>query len=188
VLIYSMGVSLDGYIADRDGGIGWSVPGEDLFRFHVERVGELGAMLLGRRLYDTMLVWETDPALRESGELEAAFADLWAAIPKVVFSRSLDRVEGNARLATSPLADEIAAVLASTDRDVEIGGAELAGQAIALGLVDEVRSFRYPVLVGGGTPLLPALDAPASFELVESRVFDSRVVYERHRRTSGSHD
>jgi dihydrofolate reductase len=184
VLIYSMGVSVDGFIADRDGGIDWTVPCQDLFAFHVDRVRELGAIVCGRRLYETMLVWETEPALREEGELEAEFADIWSDLPKVVFSRTLDRVEGNARLASAPLADELAAVRASTDRDVEIGGADLAAQAIALGLVDELRLFRYPVVVGGGTPVLPPVAEHLALELVESRTFSSRVVYERYRRTT----
>jgi dihydrofolate reductase len=186
VLIYSMGVSVDGFVADRDGGIDWTVPGPDLFAFHVDRVRELGAIVCGRRLHETMLVWETEPALREEGELEAEFADIWAALPKVVFSRTLDRVEGNARLATRPLADELASVLASTDLDVEIGGADLAGQAIGLGLVDEFHLFRYPLVVGGGTPFLPPVAEHLPLNLVESRTFSSRVVYERYRRTAST--
>jgi dihydrofolate reductase len=80
MLIYSMGVSVDGFIADREGAFGWSVPSEELFRFHIAQVGELGGYLLGRRLYETMLVWETDPSLRDT-ELRAAFADVWCALP-----------------------------------------------------------------------------------------------------------
>ncbi len=122
MLIYSMSVSVDGFIADREGAFGWSAPSEELFRFHTALVSELGGCLLGRRLYETMLVWETDPSLREN-ELGAAFADVWSAIPKVVFSRTLDSVQGNARLAEAPLPEEIAAALDATDKAVEIGGA-----------------------------------------------------------------
>ena len=154
MLIYSMSVSVDGFIADREGAFGWGAPSEELFRFHTALVSELGGCLLGRRLYETMLVWETDPSLREN-ELRAAFADVWCAIPKVVFSRTLDSVQGNARLAEASLAEEIAAALDATDKDVQVGGAGLAAQAIELGLVDELRMFRYPVVVGGGTPFLP---------------------------------
>lgn len=181
MLIYSMGVSADGFIADRDGGIEWTAPSEELFRFHLERVQELGAILCGRKLYETMLVWDTDPSLRED-ELGDAFAEVWCAIPKVVFSRTLDSVEGNARLARAPLAEEIAAVLGAGDRDVEIGGAGLAASAIELGLVDEFRLFRYPAVVGGGTPFWPPVSAPLELDLVETRTFGSRVVYERYRR------
>lgn len=105
MLIYSMSVSVDGFIADRGGGFAWTVPGEEQFRFHVEQIRELGGYLCGRRLYETMLPWETDPSMRSS-ELGAAFADVWCAIPKVVFSRTLDSVQGNARLAEASLADE----------------------------------------------------------------------------------
>ena len=181
MLIYSMGVSVDGYIADRRGAFGWSAPDEELFAFHLERVRELGAHLCGRKLYETMLVWETDPAMRDT-DLDVAFADAWTALPKVVFSRTLERVQGNARLAQAPVAEEIAAVLGSSDRDVEIGGAGLAASAIEAGLVDELRLFRNPVVVGGGTPFLPAVTEDIELELVESRTFASRVVYERYRR------
>jgi dihydrofolate reductase len=181
VLIFSMSVSVDGFIADRDGGFGWSVPNEEQFGFHTEQVSELGGYLSGRRLYETMLPWETDPAMRET-EPEAAFADLWSALPKVVFSRTLDRVEGNARLAEGSLAEEVAAALAATDKDVAIGGAGLAAQAIELGLVDELRIFRNPILVGGGTPLLPPVAEAVPLELVETRTFGSRVIFERYAR------
>jgi dihydrofolate reductase len=181
VLIFSMGVSLDGFINDRAGGFDWGAPDDELFAFHLARVRELGGVLLGRRLYETMRVWETDPSLRSSADM-TEFADVWAALPKVVFSRTLDRVEGNARLATGSVAAEIAAIRRATDRNVEIGGATLAAPAIELGLLDEWRLFRYPVLVGGGTPAIPPVADPIPLELVESRTFGSRVVYERYRR------
>ena len=98
MLIYSMSVSVDGFIADREGTFGWTVPGEELFRFHISQVRELGGYLLGRRLYETMLPWETDPSMRDN-ELWDVFADVWCALPKVVFSRTLESVQGNARLA-----------------------------------------------------------------------------------------
>ena len=107
MLIFSMNVSVDGFIADRDGDLGWGAPSEELFRFQLQQVGELGGYLLGRRLYEAMVVWETDPSLRD-GEDRAAFADAWSALPKVVFSRTLESVEGNARLAAAPLAEEVA--------------------------------------------------------------------------------
>ncbi len=182
MLIYSMSVSVDGFIADRAGAFGWSAPSEELFRFHTMLVSELGGGLLGRRLYETMVVWETDPSLRED-ELGAAFADVWCAIPKVVFSRTLDSVSGNARLAEASLAEEIAAARDATDKDVEVGGAGLAAQAIELGLVDELRLFRHPVVVGGGTPFLPPVPDHLPLELIETRTFGSRVIYERYRRS-----
>ncbi len=183
MLIYSMGVSADGFINDREGAFAWTAPIDELFRFHTESVGELGGFLLGRRLYETMLVWETDPSLRDS-ELGAAFAELWCAIPKVVFSRTLDAVQGNARLAEASLAEEAAAALEATDRDVAIGGAGLAAAAIELGLVDELRMFRHPLVVGGGTPFLPPVAERVPLDLIETRTFGSRVIYERYRRES----
>jgi dihydrofolate reductase len=180
VLIYSMSVSVDGFIADREGGIDWTPPDDELFRFHLAQVRELGGYLLGRRLYETMLVWETDPSLREDEDRDE-FADVWSALPKVVFSRTLDRVEGNARLAAGTVAEEAAAALAATDKDVSIGGAGLAGTAIELGLVDELRMFRHPIAVGGGTPYLPPVTEPVALDLAETRTFGARVVYERYR-------
>lgn len=182
-----MSVSVDGFINDREGGFAWSPPTDDLFDFHLELVGGLGGYLLGRRLYETMLVWETDPAMRDT-ESRAAFADVWSALPKVVFSRTLDRVQGNARLAEASLADEVAAALAATDKPVSIGGAGLAAQAVEVGLVDELRMFRYPIVVGGGTPFLPPVTDDLPLDLCETRTFGSRVVYERYRpvRSSGA--
>ena len=181
MLIYSMSVSVDGFIADREGAFAWGAPSEELFRFHLTKTRELGGFLLGRRLYETMLVWETDPSMRDS-ELDAAFADVWSALPKIVFSRTLDSVQGNARLAEASLAEEIAAALDATDKDVGIGGAGLAAEAIELGLVDELRMFRVPILVGGGTPFLPPVAEDVPLDLIETRTFGSRVIYERYGR------
>ncbi len=183
ILIYSMSVSVDGFIADREGGFSWSVPDEEQFRFHVTQTRELGGLLLGRRLYETMLVWETDPSMRDT-ELDAAFADTWCAIPKIVFSRTLDTVQGNARLAEASVAEEAAAALGATDKDVAIGGAGLAAVAIEFGLVDELRMFRHPVIVGGGTPFLPPVTKDVALELIETRTFGSPVIYERYARVS----
>jgi dihydrofolate reductase len=181
MLIFSMGVSVDGFINDREGAFDWGAPDEEQFRFHLERVRGLGAHLCGRKLYETMLPWETDPAMRDT-ELQAAFADVWSALPKVVFSRTLESVEGNARLATGSVAEEIAAALDATDKDIEIGGAGLAAAAIERDLVDELRIFRHPVVVGGGTPYLPPVTEELRFDLVETRTFGSSVLYERYRR------
>jgi dihydrofolate reductase len=161
-----MSVSVDGCIGDGEGAF---------------EVGELGGYLCGRRLYETMLVWETDPSVRDN-ELGAAFADVWCAIPKVVFRRTLDSVQGNARLAEGSVAEEVAAALDATDKHVSIGGAGLAAAAIELGLVDELRMFRYPLVVGGGTPFLPPVTEHVPLDLIETRTFGSRVIYERHAR------
>ena len=181
-LIYSMSVSVDGFIADRDGAFEWGVPSEEQFLFHIAQTRELGGFLCGRRLYETMLVWDTDASLRAS-EPGAAFADVWCALPKIVFSRTLDRVQGNARLAEGSLADEVAAALEATDKDVAIGGAGLAAQAIELGLVDELRLFRNPSVVGDGTRFIPPVTTDVALRLIETRTFGSRVIYERYGRT-----
>jgi dihydrofolate reductase len=176
---------VDGFIADREGAFEWTAPSDELFRFHTALVSELGGYLCGRRLYETMLVWETDPSLREN-ELGAAFADVWCAIPKVIFSHTLDSVQGKARLAEASLAEEIAAALDATDKDVAIGGAGLAAQAIEL--VDELRMFRNPVVVGGGTPFLPPVTDGIALDLIETRTFGSRVIYERYGRARDESD
>jgi dihydrofolate reductase len=187
MLIYSMSVSVDGFIADREGAFAWGAPSEEQFRFHTAQVRALGGYLMGRGLYETMLVWETDPSLRDN-EDRAAFADVWCALPKVVFSRTLDSVQGNARLAEGSVAEEAAAALDATDKDVSIGGAGLAAAAIELGLDDEQRMFRYPVVVGGGTPFLPPVTEDVPLDLIETRTFGSRVIYERYGRARDESD
>ena len=175
-----MSVSVDGFVADREGAFGWTAPGEEQFRFQLAQVAEVGGYLCGRKLYETMLVWETDPSLRDT-DFGAAFADVWCAIPKVVFSRTLGSVRGNARLAKASVAEEVAAALDATDKDISIGGANLASAAIKLDLVDELRMFRNPVVIGGGTPYLPPLTEELPLDLVETRTFGSRVIYECYR-------
>jgi dihydrofolate reductase len=185
-LIYSMGVSLDGYIAGPDGGFDWAAPDQELHRFHNQQAGELGAQLYGRRLYETMRFWQTredDPA---ASEVEREFARIWKATPKVVFSTTLDEVEGsNTRLAQGKASEEVARLKAEPGKDLAVGGAGLAATFIALDLVDEYRPFVNPVVVGGGTPFFPTLEAPLDLELVETRTFASRVVYLRYARVRG---
>ena len=187
MLIYSMGVSVDGFIADREGGFGWTVPTEEQFRFHVEQVGELGGFLCGRNLYETMLPWETDPSIQHT-ELASEFAQIWSAIPKVVFSRTLRSVEGNARLAVASVAQEAARAQDATDKHVAVGGAGLAAAAIELKLVDELRIFRNPIVVGGGTAFLPPLTDAVALVLLETRTFSSGVVFQRYQCVRGKPD
>jgi len=179
-LIYSMGVSLDGFIAGPDGGIAWSATDEELHRFHNEQTRELGAHLCGRRLYEVMLYWETadqDPAL---GETEREFARIWQELPKIVFSTTLETVEGKARLATGSVAEEVARLKEQPGKDLAVGGAGLASTLTKLGLIDEYRLFVSPVVLGAGTPFFPAVDERIDLELVETRAFGSRVVYLRY--------
>jgi dihydrofolate reductase len=181
-LIYSMSVSLDGFIAGPGGEFDWSAPDAELHRFHNARVRELGAHFLGRRLYEVMRYWDTAEATAADDEIVREFADIWQALPKVVFSTTLDRVEGNARLATGDVAEEVARLKAEPGKDLAVGGAGLASALVARGLVDEFQPFVYPVVVGGGTPYFPALEQRVDLELVETRTFGSRVVYLRYRR------
>jgi dihydrofolate reductase len=181
-LIYSMSVSLDGFIAGPGGEIDWAAPDGELMRFHNEQTKEISTHLCGRGLYADMLPWETEGHTR-SDPRELEFARLWAAIPKVVFSRTLQQVAGNARLAQGDVASEVARVKAGPgDGVVSAGGAGLAATLIQLDLVDEYRMFMNPIVLGGGTPYFPSLDHRLSFELLETRTFGSRVVYLRYQR------
>ena len=180
-LIYSMSVSLDGFIAGPDGGIDWSVPDEELFRFHTQQVQDTGMHLCGRRLYETMLYWET----AEESPLTAdhvKFAQIWKALPKVVFSTTLESVVGNARLARDGVGEEVSRLKEQPGKDIAVGGAGLARACMELGLIDEWRLFVSPVLLGGGTPYFPTLDDRINAELIETQTFGSRVVYVRYRR------
>jgi dihydrofolate reductase len=180
-LIYSMSMSLDGFIAGPGGDIGFTAPDEELFRFHVEQTRLIGVELMGRRLYEAMLVWETAETWADADGLE--FARIWNAIPKVVFSSTLERVEGNARLAGGDVAGEVARLRdAPGEGVVSVGGAGLASTLIKLDLIDEYRLFVGPVVLGGGTPYFPSLDRKIELELLETRTFGSRVTYLRYRR------
>jgi dihydrofolate reductase len=179
---YSMGISLDGYIVGPGGGFDWAAPDAEVFQAHLDELREVGVHLMGRRLYETMLYWETadqDPSL-DAAELE--WAALWKPLPKVVFSRTLSVVEGNARLASGGLAEEIERLRAAPgEGDIAIGGAALAAEAAALGLIDEYRPFAYPVLVGGGVPYFPHHQRQVSLELLATRTFSSGIVSLRYR-------
>ncbi|WP_407564835.1 dihydrofolate reductase family protein [Streptomyces sp. 184] len=179
---YSMAISIDGFVTGPDGGFDWAAPSEEVFRFSMEEIRDVGVHLMGRRLYETMLYWETaerDPSLSDDMREWAA---LWNPLPKVVFSRTLTAVEGNARLATGTLAEEIARLRAEPgEGDIAIGGATLAAEAGALGLIDAYRVRVYPVLVGGGAPFHPRHERREDLELVETRTFASGVVYLHHR-------
>jgi dihydrofolate reductase len=181
-LIYSMTVSLDGFIADPNGEIDWSAPDEELHRFHNQRVREIGAHLLGRRLYEVMLYWETAEENPAASDYELEFARIWKAIPRIVFSKTLEKVEGNARLVRDDVAGKVARLKQEPGKDLAVGGAGLASTLIDLGLVDEYQLFVSPVVLGGGTPFFPPLEKAINLELVETRTFDSPAVYLRYRR------
>jgi dihydrofolate reductase len=182
-LVYSMGVSLDGFIAGPGGDISWTAPSEELHRFHNRLAEAIELHLCGRRLYETMLVWET---WEEGSPADASdeFAPIWRAMPKLVFSRTLTSVEGtNIRLATGDVVETVRELKAEHDGQIAVGGAGLAADLIRAGLVDEYRLFVSPVILGGGTPFFPPLDEPVGLELIEARDFGSRVAFLRCRAT-----
>jgi dihydrofolate reductase len=179
---YSMGVSLDGYIVGPDGDFDWTAPDEEVFRFWIDQIRHVGVHLMGRRLYETMLYWETADQDQALDDAELEWAALWNPLPKVVFSTTLTTVEGTARLATGSVADEIERLRAEPgDGEIAIGGATLAAEAAASGLIDEYRTMVHPVLVGGGIPYFPHHEHRADLELVEHRAFTSDVVYLHYR-------
>ncbi|MFE7582325.1 dihydrofolate reductase family protein [Streptomyces gardneri] len=179
---YAMGASLDGYITGPDGGFDWTAPDDEVFRFWIEEIRGVDVHLLGRRLYETMLYWETadeDPSLDDATR---EWISLWNPLPKVVFSTTLSTVEGHARLATGSLAEEIERLRAEPgDGEIAIGGATLAAEAAASDLIDEYRVMVHPVLVGGGTSYFPQHERQVDLELVETRTFNSKFVYLRYR-------
>ena len=178
---YSMAVSLDGYIAGPDGQFDWSIPDEELMRLATDEGRQVGVQLMGRKLYETMLYWETvDQASLDDSDLE--WIAIWKPLPKVVFSTTLPAVQGSARLASGGLAEEIEGLRAEEgEGDIAIGGAALAAAAAALGLIDEYQVRVYPVLVGGGIPFFPQLGRRTDLELLETRTFSSGVAYLRYR-------
>jgi dihydrofolate reductase len=181
-LIYSMGVSLDGFIAGPKGEIDWSAPDEELHRFHNQQTRELGAQLCGRRLYEEMVFWETADENPSAAEYVLEFARIWKNLPKIVFSKTLEKVEGNAKLVRDGVAEEVAKLKEQPGKDLSVGGAGLASTCMKLGLIDECRLFVSPVVLGGGTPYFPPLDERINLELVETRTFGARVVYVRYQR------
>ncbi|MDI3422042.1 dihydrofolate reductase family protein [Streptomyces luteolus] len=179
---YSMGVSLDGRITAPDGGLDWGEPDEEVFRFVTDEIRSVGVHLMGRRLYETMLYWETagqDPTLDAANR---TWTELWTALPKVVFSRTLTSVRGNARLATGSVAEEIERLRAEPGEGaIALGGATLAAEAATADLIDEYRMRVSPVLLGGGLPFFPQVERRVNLELVENRTFGSQVVFLRYR-------
>ncbi|TAN27496.1 MAG: dihydrofolate reductase [Actinomycetota bacterium] len=180
-VIYSMGVSLDGYIVGPDRSFDWTGPDEEVFRCVIDEVQEVGVYLLGRRLYETMLYWETIDQNPSLGYSTLEWAAMWRSLPKVVFSTTLSTVQGNARLASGGLAEEIERARAEPgDGHIAIGGATLAAEAARLDLIDEYRARVYPVLVGGGTSFFPHHKRRVDLELIEARTFSSTIGYFRY--------
>ena len=179
-LIYLTNTSLDGYIEDAAGRFDWSEPDEELHQFFNDLTRAVGTFLYGRRLYETMAVWETDPDLAAGHPVTEEFAALWQAADKVVWSTTLDAPR-TARTRLERTFDPAAVrdLKAAATRDLAIGGAGLAGQALHAGLVDEIQLVVHPVVVGGGRPALPD-GVRAHLTLLDERRFPAGHVYLRY--------
>ncbi|MBS3178162.1 MULTISPECIES: dihydrofolate reductase family protein [unclassified Pseudoclavibacter] len=179
---YSLALTLDGYIKDEDGSFDWGDPSEEVFRLATDEVRGVDVHLMGRRLYETMVYWEPTDEERDYGQLEEEFAELWRALPKIVFSNTITEVRGKTRIAGGTLAEEIAQLKNEPgDGAIAIGGAELAHQVADLDLIDEYLLRICPVLVGGGTPFFSRNNRRTALELLDSRTFESGVVHLRYR-------
>jgi dihydrofolate reductase len=180
-LVYTAIASLDGYVADADGNFDWSVPDDEVHRFVNDLERPIGTHLYGRRLYEVMRVWQ-DPALVEGhDDAMAEYAEIWRAADKVVYSRTLTEPSTpRTRIEREFDAEAVRALVAAAERDVTVGGAELAGQALAAGLVDELHLLLSPAIVGGGTRALPD-GVRLDLELLAERRFGNGVVHVHHR-------
>jgi dihydrofolate reductase len=183
-LIYLTNVSLDGYIEDEHGGLDWGAPDDELFAFITDLVRPVGTYLYGRRLYNTMAVWENDPALAAQSELMTDFANIWQAADKVVYSTTLGAVStAKTRLERTFDPASVRKLKASATSDLTVGGAQLAAHALEAGLVDEYQLLIRPILLGKGKPAL-AGDTRAELELLDDRHLGNGVVYLRYRITT----
>ena len=181
MLIYAAIASLDGYVADADGGFEWAAPDEEVHAAVNDLERTIGTHLLGRRMYEVLLAWETMDTGPEQPEVIRDFAGIWRSADKVVFSRTLEGVSSaRTRLEREFDPEKVRRLKASATRDLAVGGPELAAQALRAGLVDELHLFLNPVLVGGGTPALPD-GLRLDLELLDVRRFGNGVVHLHHR-------
>ncbi len=184
-LIYTANSSLDGYIEDRDGKFDWTAPDEEYFRFITDLIRAEGTHLYGRRMYENMMVWETDPNLAGQSPLMRDFAQVWQAADKIVYSRTLEAVSTRkTQIQRNFDPEAIRRLKESVEQDIHIGGAELAAHAFRSGLIDECHLFLLPIIVGGGKPCLPD-NVRLELELMEERRFGSGVVFLRYRIRQG---
>jgi dihydrofolate reductase len=184
-LIYSAISSLDGYIEDVDGNFDWAAPDEELHGFinNLERTA--GTYLYGRRMYETLMVWETDPNVAAGSPITRDFAEIWQAADKIVYSRTLQAVSTRrTQLERNFDPQAIRQLKETVAQDILIGGPELAAHAFRAGLIDECQLFLTPIIVGGGKPSLPA-NVRLELELLEERRFGSGVVYLRYQTRQG---
>jgi dihydrofolate reductase len=176
-LIYAAVASLDGYVADRDGNFDWAAPDEEVHRFVNDLERPIGTYLYGRRMYETMVFWETAGNAAEQPPYATEFAELWKATEKVVYSRTLAAVSSvRTRIEPEFDAEDIRRLKAQEQKDITVGGPHLAAEAIRAGLVDELQLFAAPVIVGGGTRVLPD-DVRVGLELLGEHRFASGFVY-----------
>jgi dihydrofolate reductase len=180
-LIYSTIASLDGYIADEDGNFDWAAPDEEVHTFINELERSIGTYLLGRRMYEVLAYWDDPPALEEQPRHVQEFAEVWQAADKIVYSRTLEAPRtARTRIERDFDSEAIRQLKAQSDRDLSVGGPELAGQAIRAGLVDEYQLFVVPVLVGAGKEALPR-DGRIDLALVDERRFRNGTVFLHYR-------
>lgn len=181
-VIYSPFVSVDGMIEGPNREPDWHIIDEELHRFVNEQQRAVDTHLYGRRMYEAMIYWETADQDPSQPEYVLEFARIWKQMRKIVFSKTLEQVSGNARLVREDIAEEITKLKAQPGKDVVVGGATIASSAMRLGLIDEYRPFVHPVVLGSGTPVFSALGDKIRLRLVETRTFGSGVVYLRYQR------
>ncbi|MDX6547364.1 MAG: hypothetical protein QOG33_914 [Gaiellales bacterium] len=182
-LIYSVITSLDGYVADEKGNFDWAVPDEEVHAFVNDLERPVGTYLYGRRMYEVMTAWET---LSDQSPLMLDFAQIWRAADKVVYSTTLEAVStARTRIERAFDPQAVRQMKAAAERDITVGGPNLAAQAIRAGLVDECHLFVSPIVVGGGTKSLPD-GVRVQLELLDERRFGNGVVHLRYRTGSGS--
>lgn len=180
-LIYMAISSLDGYTEDRDGKFDWSSPDDEVFAFVSHLIRATGTHLYGRRMYETMMVWETDPTLAAESPLMRDFAEIWQAANKIVYSRTLEAGSTrNTRIECDFNPETVRQMKRSVEKDILIGGPEMATHAFRSGLIDECHLFLIPIILGGGKPSLPA-NVRFELELLDERRFTSGVVFLRYR-------
>ncbi|HMM29098.1 MAG TPA: dihydrofolate reductase family protein [Aggregatilineaceae bacterium] len=180
-VIYSMMVTLDGYIAAPNEGLEWGNVDEELHRFANDQERQMGGHLYGRRMYEVMTFWSTPaPDSPSAPDYIREYAQIWRAIPKVVFSRTLDKVEGNARLVRDDVAGEVMKLKAQPGGDLVVGGAGLAASFAQLGLIDEYQLFIHPVILGRGKRMFAEVDRVSNLRLVDTHRFSSGVMFLRY--------
>lgn len=180
-LLYVAITSLDGYVADEDGNFDWAAPDEEVHTFINDLERPVGTYLYGRRMYEVMLGWETDPTLADQSPLMRDFAQLWQAADKIVYSKTLETTStARTRIARDFDPEAVRRLKAAAERDLTVAGPDLAAHAIRAGLVDEYHLFVTPVIVGGGKHFLPA-DVHVELELLDEHRFGNGVIHLRYR-------